>query len=206
VQPAGELEQDLLQPALHAGGEIGMHGRPPRLGGDRRGVPGEVDVAHREPAGAVGADQRAEVVQERRRPVGRHRHHLVLVRRAPEAEVRGELLVEQPQRVRQYLGGQHLQPPALVAARQVRGALAAAVEHQHAARVVPGGECRGRGVRDVMWHPAEVAPPAAERGLEEQRRPPGVQGAQALPVRGGDVAVGLGREVGLIRICDSVEF
>ncbi len=91
----------------------------------------EIHGRHREAARAVGPHELAQLVEVRRAPVGRHRHHLVLVRRAAEAEVGGELLVEQPERVRQRLRGEDLERAVAGVPREVRGALAAPVDHEH---------------------------------------------------------------------------
>ena len=110
-----------------------------------------------EAAAPVGPDQGAEGVEELGRRVGRHRHHLVLVRGAAEAEVRRQLLIEQAERVREPLGGEHLQRPVHVAPGEVGAALPAPVEHEHAARVEARGEGGGRRMGDVMGDPAHAA-------------------------------------------------
>ena len=176
-----------------------------RAGRERRGVPRPVDRADAEPAPAVGAHELPERVQERRLRVGAQRHHLVLVGGAAEAEVGGQLLVEQPERVRQPLRGEHVQRAAREAPGQVGGHLAAPVEHEHAAGIKAGGEGGRGGVGDVVRDPPEVALPAAERRAQKQRRPPRVQRPQPLPVAGGDVRAGLRGQRRVIRVGDRVD-
>ena len=86
-------------------------------------------------AAPVGADKRAQLSQVRRLAVARERHHLVLVRRAAEAEMCGQLLVQKPERVRQCLCSEHVEAAAGEPPGEVRRALAATVHHQHVARV-----------------------------------------------------------------------
>src|ERR687896_286029 len=73
----------------------------------------------REAARAGRANGRPELIQEGRPPVRGHRHHLVLVRGAAEAEVLGHLLVEETERVRQLLRREDLQLTIRVAAREI---------------------------------------------------------------------------------------
>jgi hypothetical protein len=207
VKPGGELDEHLLEAPLHRRREVGV-GRHPPVAVDERG--GEALPLHRirpEAARTVGADEPPERVQVLRRAVRRHRHDLVLVRGTPEAEVRGELLVAQTERVRQALRRQareravRAQVPG-----PVRGALAAAVDHEHGA-ALPARRPRGRGgVRDVMGHEAQAPRvEARERRRHEARGALREQRAQALPRVGGDVAVGLGREARIVGVRHRVE-
>lgn len=100
-------------------------GRPSRSGRPRSPLAGRAHVF-------------AELVQEARLAVGRQRHDLVLVAGAQEAEVLGEVLVHEAQRVREALGVQRCQDAALVRPGQVRVRLAAAVEDQHVPVAGPG--------------------------------------------------------------------
>lgn len=104
AQPADQIEQHLLDDGLHTARQIGvLRLRPVQrmaLPGSGRAGRGDRLPVHRLGAEtAVGAriDQFAEHVGEPRSPVGRHRHHLVLVAGALEAEVFGQALVEQAQ-------------------------------------------------------------------------------------------------------------
>ncbi len=85
-----------------------------------------------EAAVPVRVDQPGQFRGEPGRAVGGQRHHLVLVAGVQEAEVAGGLLVEQPQRMRQRLAGQHVQPSAGVPAGQVGCGLSPPVADQHA--------------------------------------------------------------------------
>jgi hypothetical protein len=131
-------------------------------------------------------DQLAEVREVDRPPVGGQRHDLVLVAGPQEAEVLGEVFVEQAQRVRQPLRGEHLQAAVDVVAGQVRGALAAPVEHEACAAAHPvdqwGREARGRRVRDVVGHEADEVGVAELVGGRAQRRVEGV--GHGVEVRG----------------------
>jgi hypothetical protein len=183
VQPPGQLQQHLLQPRLHARGQVGVLGREllarrPALGqrapGDRVGP---------EPAVAGGPDRLAQDRQVPRHPVRRQRHHLVLVGRAQEAEVLGDLLVEQAERVRQRLGRQHAERTGgVVPAGQVGHGLAAAVQHEHRGLRVRRGQPGRGGVRDVVRHvPDLLGVETRQRGGQELRRPLRVHGAQVVP-------------------------
>ena len=62
----------------------------------------------------------------------------------------GELLVEQPERVREALGGEDLERPVRAGvAREMRGALAAAVDDEDGAR--PGGRAEVRLAAWATW-------------------------------------------------------
>jgi hypothetical protein len=205
LEVAGQLEQDLLQPPLDAGREIGMGGQEVAAGGERRREGVEVHRRHAE-AAAVGPHQLLQRIEMRRPAVRGHRHDLVLVGRPAEAEVGGQLLVQQPQRVRQLLDGQDLEPAVLEAAREVRGALAATVQHEHVARVQAGRERGRRRVRDVMRYPAHaLGVEARQARAQEERRPARVERAQPLPVGGGDVTVERRGQVGVVGVRDRVE-
>ena len=80
-----------------------------------------------------GVHQLPEQRQMPRRPVRRHRHHLVLVAGAFEAEVGGQVLVQQAERVRQRLCGEDVELLVAVLPREHRGRLPAAVGDQHRA-------------------------------------------------------------------------
>src|SRR5690606_38645798 len=117
---------------------------------------------------------------------GGERHHLVLVACAQEAQVGGELLVEQADRVRQRLGGERGEVPVAVHPGEVAGRLAAPVEHQHRAVPVPlprrRGQRGGGGVRDVVRHvPHDAGVEAGQRGGEEGGGAAGVLDAQPVP-------------------------
>jgi hypothetical protein len=110
VQPPGEVEQDLLEAALHGARQRGVRGSELRLGCERRREAREIELGgHAEPALAVGLHQLPEGVEELGLPVGGHGHDLVLVGRAAEAQVRGQLLVEQAERMGQVLRGEHVE-------------------------------------------------------------------------------------------------
>ena len=67
----------------------------------------------------------------------------------------GGLLVEQPQRVRERLAGQDVEPAAGVPAGQVRGRLAPPVADQHAGVAERAGQPGRRRVRGVVTHEAD---------------------------------------------------
>ena len=206
MEPADQVEKDLLQAALHAGGEVGV------LRQDRLSLAPPLheaapfDGLHPEPALAIGGHGPAQLGEVHRCPVRRQRHHLVLVGAAPEPEVVGGLLVEQAQRMRQMLAGEDLDLAADAAPGQVGGHLTPPVEHQDAAGGQRGGH-RGRGgVGDVVGdesHHGRVE--AGQRRLQEQRRPSGVERAQPLPAVGGDVRAGRGGQARVERVGDGVE-
>src|SRR4029450_6977429 len=128
-------------------------------------------------------------------------HDLVLVRGAPEPQVVGDLLVQQPEGVGEPLGGEDLQIPVDRPAGQVGGGLTAAVQDQHAGAGGGGGQVGRGGVGDGVGDgtgPGRIQ--AGQGGAQEQRGPLGVQGAQALPGVGGHVRPdrrGQGRGVGV---------
>ena len=193
VQPASEVEQHVLDGPLDRGGEVGVLGRPTVAALRQRGREGRpVDGLGAKAAVARGVDQLGELPGVARRPVGRHGHHLVLVRGAPEAQVRRQLLVEQAERVGQLLDRQRVEPAdSVIAAEQRRSAFAAAVGDHHGRGRVRRGEVRRRPVCDVVAHEADRRRVEAQ-GLEEAGRPLDEERAQALPRIIGD-AVGLGR-------------
>ena len=168
VQPAGEVEQHLLQPALHAAREVGVVAGP--LVPAPQGL-GEARPVHwfgAEAAVARGVHVLAQVVEEARLAVRGKRHDLVLVAAAQEAQMLGDILVQQTKGVRQPLRRNGFEPAVTVSPGQVTGALAAPVEHEHRRRAVAGGQTRGSGVRLVMTdeaHDAGVEP--GQRAGEE---------------------------------------
>ena len=150
VQPARQVEQDLLQAraarwrrgrawaSVHVA--AGLQRRGPARPVDRLGD--EAAVARRRARGRAAP-------RGARAPVGRHRHDLVLVARAAEAEVRGELLVDA---ARASAGGRCVgeRPRSRAVAQdagQVGGALAAAVDDHHGA-ALPAGR---REVAEAAW-------------------------------------------------------
>ena len=201
VQPADQLEQDLLEPELDAGGQVGVLAGPLLVAAAPLGQGVELDRGDGEAAVAGDPDGLAQLAEVGRLPVGGQGHHLVLVRGAPEPEVVGDLLVEQAQGVRQPLGGQDLQVAVDRAAGQVGGGLAAAVQHQHAGGAVGGGQVGRGGVGDVVGDVADAGRvEAGQGGAQEHRGPLGVQGPQPLPGVGGQVGGdrrGQGRVVGV---------
>ena len=191
MQPVRQVEQHLFQAALDRARQRRVRrrelARPARAAA--RSAPSR-SARPRNPPLAVGVDELAQLVEEGRLPVGGHRHHLVLVRGPAEAEVRGQLLVEEPERVRQRLRGEDLERPSGEAAGEVRGALPAAVEHEHRARVQARSRTsrrrrgrRGAGTQRKSPVPAAAtsAGTAARAATYSVRRP--------SHSRGGDVAV-----------------
>ncbi len=166
-----------------------MHVGPRRTGRAGRHERRQVDPVDVEPAVAGRphpvVEHGAEAV---RVAVAGERHHLVLVGGPPEPEVRRDLLVEQAERMRQPLGGQHVERPVAPPPAQVRGRLAPPVEHEDRRRRVRGGHAGRGGVGDVVGHVGEpVGGQARERGGQELGHPADVQRAQRLPVVGRDV-------------------
>ncbi len=205
VQPAREVEQDLLEALLHAAREVGVRLGPVLARAQPRREALEVDGRDAEAAVAGGGHELAQLAEEARLPVRGHGHHLVLVRRAAEAEVRGQLLVEQAERVRQALGGEDLQ--RAVGARvagEVRGRLAAPVDDEHRAGLVGRGQVRRGGMGDVVADVAHARGVEPERG-QEARGAAHVQGPQALPLVGGDVVALGGRERRIVGVADRVD-
>jgi hypothetical protein len=204
VEPARQLEQDLLEPPLGAGREIRVPGGPGRALGAARGerLPGDrVDLEASNPHANGGAKR----VEEARLAVRRERHDLVLVGRAREAEMLRELLVEDPERVGELLDREGLELRSAIPAREERGSLAAPVEHHHGGGLERPCEVRRRGVRDVMRDEADaIGVEAGKRRSQKERCPLGVQRAQRLPAVRGDV-VAAGREARVVRIRDGVE-
>jgi hypothetical protein len=205
VQPPRQIEQDLLQAPLHGGGERGVHDGELLARAQRRREVRQREVLDAVAADPIGVHQAPKILEVGRLPVGGHGHDLVLVRGAPEPEVRRELLVQQSERVRQRLRGQDLQPPAGEPAGERGADLAAAVEHEHRARVEPRGEGRRGGVRHVMRDPPEVALPAVEDRPQEQRRPLRVERPQSLPVRRGDIGADRRAQRRVIGVRDGVK-
>src|SRR5204863_4658234 len=133
-------------------------------------------------AAANGPDLLADLVEEARLAVGSQRHHLVLVAGTQEAEVGGQVLVQQAERVRQRLGGQDLQLAARVPAAQEGVLLAAAVADQHGALRRPRGQASRGGVRHVVAYETGAARVQARQlPGEELRGAGGVHGAQLVP-------------------------
>jgi hypothetical protein len=208
VQPAGELEKDFLQARLQRGGEVGVDGRPICVRPEPRREARQVELLplDDESSGSGDPDRLAEVAQERRPPVRGHRHDLVLVGRAPEAEVLGHVLVEEPERVRELLRRERLELAVDVATCEVGGSFSAPIEHHHARARKGAGKMRRGGVRQVVRDEADpFGLEAGEHRLKEPRRPPRVESAESLPGVGRDVAVRLGREIGVVGVRDRVE-
>ena len=94
----------------------------------------------------------------------------------------GDVLVEQPQRVRKPLPGQHVEPAVLVPASEMAGCLSATVEHEHVGVVVRSGQPGRRCVRDVVRHEPDVRRvKSRQRGGEEARSPARVGLPQVVP-------------------------
>ena len=129
LQRGSQIDEDLLEHALHARGDVGVARALQRLQIDRlpriarrpqrvaqflriaplrRGV--EIEVAQVEREAAVGGPPRdaAHHVGERRFSVRGEPHHLVLAFVDGKPEVRGERRIEHPQRVREAELAQHL--------------------------------------------------------------------------------------------------
>src|SRR5205807_10004479 len=121
LQPAGKVDEDLLQYPLHARGDIGVApairrrrvdalpgmARRSQLGDElaRPALPGalvEVEVREIERDSTVGgaAYDTPEELLVCRPPVGGEAHHLVLALVHREAEIGGERRVEHSERVR----------------------------------------------------------------------------------------------------------
>ena len=120
-----------------------------------------------------------------RLPVRRHRHDLVLVRRAAEAEVVGELLVQQPERVRELLARRAPRASRPRGAPgEVRRALAATVDDEHrAGRVRRGARPQTRRARRGGRRSAHGRVQARQRGREEARGPLARTACAAPPTR-----------------------
>jgi Nitrate and nitrite sensing len=152
------------------------------------------------------ADGLAQLRQEAGLAVGGQCHHLVLVGGAREAEVLGDVLVEQAERVGEPLGGQHLQAPASGLAGKVRGVLAAPVQHQHARVRVGRRQVGGGRVSDVVGDEAHAGRVEPRQGRpQELRGTPRVQRPQALPAVGGEVGPGRRGQVGIVGVGDRVQ-
>ena len=181
VQLGGQRQQYLLQAALHAGGQVGVRvGEFPAGRASRS----ELRPVHRVGAEAAGdrPDLLPDLVEEAGPAVGGQRHHLVFVAGAQEAEVGGQVLVEQAERVRQRLGGQDLELACAVPAAEERILLAATVADQHGALGRPRGQAGRGGVGDVVAH--EAGPGRVQAGEllgEELRCVRRVQRAQVIP-------------------------
>ena len=163
------------------------------------------DRIGRERADAVVAHGCAERVGEGRAPVGGERHHLVLVGRAAKAEVVRHLLVQEAERVWEGLRGERHERAVAPVGRQVRGALAPAVDHEDGAGIPPRREAARRGVGDVVGDEAHcLGVEPGQRRRQEARRPLRVQRAQPLPAVGRHV-VAARRERRVVGIGDGVE-
>ena len=204
VQPAGEVEDDLLQAGLHARCEVGVLRLPRAVGRAGLCEGAQVERLDHEPAVVGRADRPPQLVQKRRLPVGGEGHHLVLVGRAHEAEVGGDLLVEQAEGVGQRLGGEDLELAVDPPPGQVRRLFAPPVEHEHARRRPRRGQMGRGGVGHVVGHESHRRGIEAGQGrAQEAGRPLGVEGAQALPSIGRDVGVRLaGDERGVVGVGD----
>jgi hypothetical protein len=205
VQAGGEVEQHLLEPALDRRGQGRVRVVPvvPALREGRR-IARPLDGLDAE-AAVLDADEAPEVAEVVRLAVGGEGHDLVLVRAAAKAEVRGQLLVEQSERMRELLRSEHLEVTVSIAAVQVPGPLAAPVDHHHARLLPTGRQARGGGVRDVMGHEADAFGIDAERRAQEERRALDEERSQRLPAVGRDVPVHGRRERWIVGICDRVE-
>jgi hypothetical protein len=118
----------------------------------------------------------------------------------------GDLLIEQPERMGQLLGGQDLQLAVDRPSGQVRGALAAPIEDQDAGGRPRRCQVGGGGVGDVVGHVAHAGRvEAGQGGAQEHRRPLGVQGAQPLPPVGGEVVAARRRKARIVGVGDRVE-
>jgi hypothetical protein len=93
VQPAGQLQQDLLEPELDAGGQVGVLAGPLLVLAAPLGQGVQLDRGHGEAAVAGDPDRLAQLPHERGLPVGGQGHDLVLVGGAPEPQVVGDLLI-----------------------------------------------------------------------------------------------------------------
>src|SRR5690606_25128359 len=182
VQPVREVQEDLLQDGLGAGGEVGVVLVPGLVRGARRGESGPVDAVGAEAAVAGGVDVFAQAGQVAGGVAGGERHDHVLLAAAQEGDVLGEFLIEQVEGVGQGLGGEGGQFAVAVAAGQVGGGLPAAVEDEDRAVGVGGGGSGGRGVGAVVRdedHPGRVQ---AGQGLgEELGGAAGVLQAERVP-------------------------
>lgn len=157
VQPAGQVEQDLLQAQLNRSSQVGVILSPGLLPVPSLHETAPVHGLHAEPSVTGGTDQAAKIVDQGRPPVGGHGHDLVLVGRSPKAEVLGDLLVEKAEGMRKALGAQHLQLAPSGSARQMGGHLPPAVEDEHARAGVGRGQVGRRSVGEVMRHEAHEA-------------------------------------------------
>jgi hypothetical protein len=150
VQPRAEIEEHLFEPALHARGEVGVLAGP-RLAGQAAGrvvLPAQRGRAEAAVSGrGHRVAQPAEVAQA---AVARQRHDLVLLGGPVEAEMLGELLVEQAERVRQGLRREHGERSVRGMTGQMGGPLPAAVEHEDGAVVEASGQVRRGRMGDVM--------------------------------------------------------
>lgn len=151
MQPRGQFEQHVLEPALDARGEVGMV-RAGRTRGHRGCELRPVHGFGAETAIPGGVHEFAEPIEEPRGAVGGESHHLVFVARPGESEMFGEVLVHQPERVRQLLGGQFHELAVPVFPGQIGLTLSAAVGHQHRRIARRGRERGGRGMRQMMPH------------------------------------------------------
>ena len=126
-------------------------------------------------------------------------------RRKPRCAVSSSY--SRPERVRQRLRGQHVEPAAGEARR--RDARSARRGRRAPARRT--GPCptrtwpTPRARRGAATQRTHRRVEAGQARAQEQRRAPRVQRAQALPLGGRDVAVGLRRERRVVRVRDRVE-
>ena len=172
LQPAGKVDEDLLQYPLHARGDIGVApairrrrvdalpgmARRSQLGDElaRPALPGalvevEVREIERDPAVRSAAHDAPEQLLVRRSAVRGEAHHLVLALVHREAEVGGERRVEHPERVRKAQLARDLQSrlsPAVdfTLAEGQRRPLADAVGGEDGGSLHRSGEERSRGM------------------------------------------------------------
>ena len=209
VQPRRELEQHLLEPPLHGGGQRGVVGRelarPARAAGRSarsRGPP--PPGTRRTPSARTSSP---ELVEERRLPVGSHRHHLVLVatsggsrgapsapRRAARASAAGPARRSTAKRRRRRTAR-----PGRSRARRGRRAPAPSMDRTPEAKVADAACATWCGTqRNSPSHPVEHRP-------QEQRRPLRVERPQPFPVLGGDVDADRPAQARVVGVGDRVE-
>jgi hypothetical protein len=128
MHPPGEVEHDFLEAALDACGEVGVFCAPFVALADGRRKARPVEPLGPK-ASVLGRVERfAQLAQPPRLAIGGERHHLVLVGRSPKAEVCGQLLVDEAERVGEALLGEHLETVGTGAAGQLGRPLAASVQ------------------------------------------------------------------------------
>src|SRR5690606_34550846 len=130
MQPAGQVDQNLLEPGLNRAGEVGVHPAPGPV--VDAGLDPAVPVGHGclEPTVSGGADDVPQLLEVARAAVGGQRYVLVFVAGAEVAVVLGQRLVGQAEGVRLYLAGELLQGTLGVTVCEVRGALFPTVQDQ----------------------------------------------------------------------------